>query len=69
MASEPKKAANCRNAKRATAQRTPKRKAVAKPYEPTPEERVAVKAMHARKKELPVAPRVKVFGGLGWPPR
>ncbi len=37
-----------------------KRKAVAKPYEQTPEERVAVKAMAARKKELPVAPRVKV---------
>ncbi len=60
MAREHKKAANHGNAKRRTAQRTPKRKAVAKPYEQTPEERVAVAAMAARKKELPVAPRMKV---------
>ena len=48
-----------------------KRKAVAKPYEPTPEERVAVAAMAARKKELPAAPRVNVSekGGVAqlWP--
>ncbi len=60
MTGEPKEAATHRKAKRRTAQRTPKRKAVAKPYEPTPEERVAVEAMAARKKELPVAPRMKV---------
>ncbi len=55
--------------------RTPRRKGdkmartkqVAKPYEPTPQERAAVDALLARKKELPVAPRVKVSqraGGL-----
>ena len=33
---------------------------LAKPYEPTPEEHAAVEAMLARKKELPVAPHVKV---------
>ncbi len=60
MASEPKEAAIHGNAKRRTAQRTPKRRAVAKPYEPTPEERVAIEAMAARKKEPPVAPRMKV---------
>ena len=37
-----------------------KRKALAKPYEHTPEERVAVESMAARIKDLPVAPRVKV---------
>ena len=36
-----------------------------KPYEPTPEERAAVEAMLARKKELPVAPRVKVSQRAG----
>ena len=60
MARKPQKSANRRNAKRSRAQRKPKWKAVTKPYEVTPEERVAVKAMAARKKELPVAPRVKV---------
>ncbi len=60
MTGEPKKAPNRRNAKRATAQRTPERKAVTKPYEPTPEERVVVEAMAARITELPVTPRVKV---------
>ncbi len=60
MASEPKKAANHRNAKRATAQRTPKRKAVTKPYEPTPQERAAMEAYLARKRETAPAPRMKV---------
>ena len=60
MAREPQKSANRRNAKRSRAQRKPKRKAVAKPYEQTPEERVVVEANAARKKELPVAPRMKV---------
>ncbi len=60
MTRVPKKAATRRKAKRRTAQRTPERKAVTKPYEPTPEERAAVEAMLARKKELPVAPRMKV---------
>ena len=47
-------------------------KQVAKTYEPTPEERAAVEAMLTRKKELPVAPRVRVFQqegavlSLGW---
>ena len=35
-------------------------KQVAKTYEPTPEERAAVEVLLARKKELPVAPRVRV---------
>jgi hypothetical protein len=65
MTSEPKKAATRRKAKRRTAQRTPERKAVTKPYEPTPEERAAVEAMLARKKELPVAPSVKVSQRAG----
>ncbi len=60
MTKEPAKAANRRNAKRSIAQRTPEGKAVTKPYEPTPQERVAVEAMAARIKNLPVAPRVKV---------
>ncbi len=60
MTSQPKKGATRRKAKRPTAQRTPKRKAVTKPYEQTPEERVAVESMAARIKDLPVAPRVKV---------
>ncbi len=66
MTSEHKKAPNRRKAKRPTAQRTPKRKAVTKPYEPAPEEQVTVEAMAARIKELPVAPRVKVSekGGM-----
>ena len=57
---------NRRNAKRSRAKRKPKRKAVAKPYEQTPEEQVAIQAMAARIKELPVAPRVKVSktGGM-----
>ncbi len=42
MTSEHKKAASRRNAKRSTAQRTSKRKAVTKPYEPTPDERAAI---------------------------
>ncbi len=65
MTREPKKAATRREAKRRTAQRTPERKAVTKTYEPTPEERAAVEAMLARKKELPVAPRVKVSQRAG----
>ena len=40
--------------------KTARTKQVAKPYEPTPEERAGVEAMLARKKELPVAPHVKV---------
>ena len=35
-------------------------KQVAKTYEPTPEERAAVEVLLSRKKELPVAPRVRV---------
>ncbi len=42
-----------------------KTKQVAKPYEPTPQERAAVDALLARKKELPVAPRVKVSQRAG----
>ena len=67
MTKKPTKAPNRGNAKRRTAQRAPKRKAVAKPYEPTPEERVAVEAMAARKKELPVAPSMKVSEKGGVP--
>ncbi len=40
--------------------KTARTKQVAKPYELKPEERAAVEVMLARKKELPVAPRVKV---------
>ncbi len=59
MASEPKKPANRCSAKRSTALRTPKRKAVTKPYEPTPEERAAAEAMFARKKDKRPAPWMK----------
>ncbi len=66
MASEHKKAANRRNAKPATAQRTLKRKAVTKPDEPTPQERAVMEAYLARKRETAPAPRMKVSkkGGL-----
>ncbi len=54
-----------RGAKKSATARKKLAGAVAKPYEPTPEEMVAVEAvavemMAARKKKLPVAPRVKV---------
>ena len=42
-----------------------KTRQVAKPYEPTPEERDAVQAYLARKRELPVAPRAKVSQRAG----
>ena len=60
MTSEPKKGATRRKAKRRTAQRTPERKAVAKPYEPTPEELSAMEAYLARRRETTPAPRMKV---------
>ncbi len=60
MISEPKKGANRRNGKRATAKRTPEQTATTKSYELTPQERTAVEAMLARRRELPVAPRVRV---------
>ncbi len=60
MTKEPTKAPNRGNAKRRTAPKKPTEKVVTKPYEPTPEERAAVEAMAARKKELPVTPRAKV---------
>ena len=40
--------------------RSTRTKQVAKTYEPTPEERAAVEVLLSRKKELPVAPRVRV---------
>ncbi len=67
MTKESTKAPNRRNAKQRTAQRTPKGKAVAKPYEPTPEEWVAIKGIATRKKELPTAPRMKVSETGGVP--
>ena len=60
MTGEPKKAANRGKAKRPIAPKKPTEKAVANSYEPTPEEQVVVEANAARKKELPVAPRMKV---------
>ncbi len=49
-----------RGAKKSATARKKLAGAVAKPYEPTPEERIAVEAMAALKKELQVAPRMKV---------
>ena len=60
MTKKPTKAPNRGNAKRRTAPKKPTEKAVANSYEPTPEEQVVVEANAARKKELPVAPRMKV---------
>ncbi len=60
MTSEPKKAATGRKTKRRTAQRRPERRAVAKPYEPTPEERAAMESYFAHRRESPPAPRMKV---------
>ncbi len=51
--------------KRRTATKKPTKKAVMKPYEPTPEERVVIKAMVTRMEEFPVAPRVKVTENEG----
>ncbi len=48
-----------RGAKKSATARKKVAGAVAKPYEPTPEERIAVEAMAALKKELQVAPRMK----------
>ena len=59
MASEHKKAANRRNAKRSTALRTPKRKAVTSPYVPTPQEEDAFEVLLAQKREMPHPPRIK----------
>ena len=66
MTKKPTKAPNRGNAKRRTAPKKPTEKAVANSYEPTPEEQVVVEANAARKKELPVAPRMKVLekGGV-----
>ncbi len=60
MTSKPKKGAPRRKAKRHTAQRTPKRKAVTKPYEPTEAEVAAVTEYVERRKGRPHAPAVKV---------
>lgn len=60
MTGEPKKGATRRKAKRPNAQQAPKRKAVTKPYEPTPEERAAADAMFARKKDKRPAPWMKI---------
>ncbi len=55
-----KSPANRAKAHHSTEPKSPEGKDLAKPYEQTPEERVAVEAMGARIKELPVAPRLKV---------
>ena len=60
MTKEPTKAPNRGHAKRRTAPKKPTEKAVAKPYEPTPEERAAMEAYLARKRETAPAPRMKV---------
>ena len=65
MTKKPRNAPDRGNAKRPTAPKKPTEKTVTKPYEPTPEERAAVEAMLARKKELPVAPRMKVSQRAG----
>ena len=54
------------NAKQRADPKKPTEKAVTKPYESMPKERVAVEAMADRRKELPGAPRVKVSktGGM-----
>ncbi len=67
MASEPKKGATHGKAKRVAALRTPKRKAVTKPYEPTPEERAVMEAYLARRRETTPAPRMKVSKKEGVP--
>ncbi len=60
MADERRKNKKNRRTRRATAAKNPKakRQAVAKPYEPTPEERDAAAAFLAREKEKPPAPRL-----------
>ncbi len=59
MASEPKKPASRRSAKRPTVLRTPKRKAVTSPYVPAPQEEAAIEVLVAQKKEMPHPPRMK----------
>jgi hypothetical protein len=54
-----------RGARKPEAARKRQATAVTKPYEPTPEERVAVAAMAARTTDLPVTPRVKVSENEG----
>ena len=63
--SERKKSANRSNVKRPTAQRMPEPNALTKPYDPTPEERAAIKALIARQRENPPAPRMKVSDKAG----
>ena len=60
MAGERQKNKKDRRTRRATDPKNPKskRQAVAKPYEPTPEEGVAAAAFLAREKEKPPAPRL-----------
>ena len=67
MGSEHKKAPNRRNAKRQTAPKKPTEKAVTKPYEPTPQERAAMEAYLARRRETTPAPRMKVSEKGGVP--
>ncbi len=60
VAGERQKGKKDRRTRRATGPKNPKAKqqAVAKPYEPTPEEGVAAAALLAREKEKPPAPRL-----------